>query len=55
MVGIPGKGKVGWLGVAVGGPARAGHGSRVICLEGTFLWGHVELWLGRWQGDVWEA
>ena len=52
MVGIPGKGKVGWLGVAVGGITRAGHGSREICLEGIFLWGHLELSLGRWQGDV---
>ena len=52
MVGIPGRRKVSRLGVAVGGIARAGHGSREICLEGTFLWGHLELSLGRWQGDV---
>ena len=54
-VGIPGRGKGRGLGVAVGGPARAGHGNSVMCLEENFMWGHLELWLGRWQGDAWEA
>lgn len=32
-----------------------GNGSRVICLEGPSEWDYLELWLGRWQDDTWEA